>query len=59
MPRPPRPLSRPSGIGESPLAIALMAPGQNAEIAMPVNIVAGPSDMPPVWATLAAVSARS
>ena len=57
--RGPQELNSPNGIGDSPFAIALMAPGQNAEIAIPVNIVAGPSDMPPVSATFDAVSARS
>jgi hypothetical protein len=33
------------------------AAGQNSEIAMPVNMVAGPSDMPPASAILAATSA--
>jgi len=31
------------------LAIEDTAVGQNSEIAMPVNMVAGPSDIPPAW----------
>ena len=46
-----------SGIGDWPLPIDDTIAGQNMEIAMPVNIVAGPSDMPPTSATFAAASA--
>ena len=46
-----RPPSRPSGIGDCPLPIARPRRGRTIEMARPVNIVAGPSDMPATSAT--------
>ena len=46
-----------SGIGIWPLASDATAPGQNSEIASPVNMVAGPSGLPMASETSAAMSA--